>query len=272
MKRLLLNEYSTFRAAPLTSVEAAALRAFEPKIIITPAVDGDGYDLTATSWVGTIELASTAIEIRPKVRVNQLMFLLTYALDPEAWRQDEFRYTTAASMLEAVVAGFNIQVRRAIGRGLLQGYQSEEDALQVVRGRIRFNDQLRNRYARFPPVEVRYDEFAEDVEENRLLRAALERLARLPIRSTKASHDLRALRIALQTISVVDYDARRLPKITYTRLNRHYRPAVELARFILRSISLREEHGHAESAAFLVDMNALFEDFVVISQIGRAHV
>lgn len=98
MKRLLLNEYSTFRAAPLTSVEAAALRAFEPKIIITPAVDGDGYDLTATSWVGTIELASTAIEIRPKVRVNQLMFLLTYALDPEAWRQDEFRYTTAASI------------------------------------------------------------------------------------------------------------------------------------------------------------------------------
>ena len=46
------------------------------------------------------------------------------------------------------------------------------------------------------------------------------------------------------------------------RLNRHYRPAVELARLIVGSSILDLSHGDAPGASFLVDMNRVFETFL----------
>ena len=59
---------------------------------------------------------------------------------------------------------------------LLHGYREEEDALQTVRGRIRLDDQMRRRPGFLLPVEVRYDEFTDDILENRLVKAAVVRL------------------------------------------------------------------------------------------------
>ena len=70
---------------------------------------------------------------------------------------------------------------------------------------------------------------------------------------------------AIQRVSLVRYDPRQLPEITYTRLNRHYRPPVELAKVVLRSMSFELGYGRIRSSAFLVDMNRLFEDFVVVA-------
>src|SRR5207247_1366694 len=58
-------------------------------------------------------------------------------------------------------------------------------------------------------------------------------------------------------------DPRQLPELTHTRLNAHYRPAVEFAKLILRSLSLELAHGRVRAASFLIDMNRVFEDFVV---------
>ena len=57
----------------------------------------------------------------------------------------------------------------------------------------------------------------------------------------------------------------RYPEIRYTRLNEHYRPAVELARLVLRSDSYELRHGAVRGTSFLVDMNRVFEDFVVVA-------
>ena len=63
--------------------------------------------------------------------------------------------------------------RRAFVRGLLHGYRTEEEALHTVRGRIRFDEQMRRRSGVPLPVEVRYDEFTDDILENRLVKAAV---------------------------------------------------------------------------------------------------
>jgi 5-methylcytosine-specific restriction enzyme subunit McrC len=154
-------------------------------------------------------------------------------------------------------------LRRALRRGVLHGYRVEEDALQTVRGRIRFDEQLRRRFGIAPPVEVRFDEFTDDIEENRLLKAAIARLGHLPIRSPLTRRTLRELDAVLGNVRLVAYDSRRLPTIMWTRLNERYRPAVELARLILRATSFDLGHGQVRAAAFLLDMNAVFEDFVV---------
>ena len=74
---------------------------------------------------------------------------------------------------------------------------------------------------------------------------------------------LRAFDAALANVSPVEFHPARLPEIGWTRLNEHYRPAVELAKLILRATSFEVAPGAVRSAAFLVDMNRVFEDFVV---------
>lgn len=74
---------------------------------------------------------------------------------------------------------------------------------------------------------------------------------------------LRAFDAALANVSPVEFHPTRLPEIGWTRLNEHYRPAVELAKLILRATSFEVAPGAVRSAAFLVDMNRVFEDFVV---------
>ena len=147
-------------------------------------------------------------------------------MDPQRWRQTGFDFRQQDSLVEAIIPGFVAQVRRAFRRGVLQGYRTCEDALLTVRGRVRFDDQISDRFGICPPVEVRYDEFTEDIVENRLLKAALARLSRLRIRSDDARRALRAFDGVLSTVETVEFDPRRLPEIHYTRLNEHYRPAL----------------------------------------------
>jgi 5-methylcytosine-specific restriction enzyme subunit McrC len=75
------------------------------------------------------------------------------------------------------------------------------------------------------------------------------------IRSDLARRQLRALDAALKAVQLVPYDPRQLPDLTYTRLNEHYRPAVELAKLIQRLTSFELRHGRVWASALLFDMN-----------------
>ncbi len=65
---------------------------------------------------------------------------------------------------------------------------------------------------------------------------------------------------------LVEYDRRRVPQVTFDRRSEHYRGAVGLARLILSGASFDLAPGAVGASAFLVDMNKVFEDFVVVAQ------
>jgi 5-methylcytosine-specific restriction enzyme subunit McrC len=263
MRLLTLTEYQTTFGVPLTTQERDALRRI---VGVAPAVSSEGcYDLTPGSLVGAVALPDLAVEIRPKLPIDRLLFLISYTLERRRWELVDFDLQQAESLVEAIVPGFVRQVRRALQRGVLQGYRIEEAALQTVRGRVRFDDQLRERFGVFPPAEVRYDEYTEDIMENRLLKAAIARLGRLRLRSTEVRRSLRAFDLTLAGVQAEEYDARHLPEIIWTRLNERYRPAVDLARLILRATSFDVAHGGVRATGFLVDMNKVFEDFVALA-------
>jgi 5-methylcytosine-specific restriction enzyme subunit McrC len=258
-----LEEYRT-KPVELTPDEWRALASINKWIAIRPSLLGEGfYELTPDSHVGAMNLESLSIEIRPKIPIDRVLFLIAYSLDSASWRETPFDYGEQDSLVEAIIPGYVSQVRRALSRGVLQGYRREEDSLNVVRGQIRFADQLRDRFGRFPPVEVRFDEFTEDIELNRLLKAAIDRLRRTRIRSREARASLRTFDHSLALVRLLHYDRRSLPSVLYDRLNLHYKPAVELAKLILRSEAIELRHGQVQATSFLVDMNDVFERFVV---------
>lgn len=230
----------------------------------TAGVEG-AYDLTPGAVVGVVETDDLTVEIRPKLPIDRLLFLLSYAFDPKHWHLTPFDLEERESLVEALIPGFVFQVRRALRRGVVQGYRQRDEALWGVKGRISFDRQLRQRYGIAPPVEVTYDDFTEDILPNQLLKAAVTRLLRIRLQHENNRNELRHLLRGLAPVGAVEFDPRNVPEVTYTRLNEHYRPAVELARLILRSTSFELGRGGVSARSFLVDMNVVFEDFVVVA-------
>jgi len=264
MRTLKLTEYQTETAFRLTNEERDTLRELVSSVIIQPTVGlSDCYDITPSSTIGAIETDSLSVEIHPKLPMERVLFLVSYALDPKQWRNSGFGFDAADSLVDAVVPGFARQVGRAIERGLLQGYRREEDSSSTVRGQIRFGDQIRDRFGLAPPVEVTFDEFTDDIIENQLLKAAIARLKYRRIRSEPIRRMLSKFDTNLATVSPVRFDPRALPEIQFTRLNEHYRPAIELATLILKSTSWDLRRGDFRASSFLVDMNQVFEEFVI---------
>ena len=265
MRRIELEEHSSHSTdLPLDKHQLRALTDAHIKITLSTE-EGCTYDLKPSSYIGAVNVGDLAVVVRPKIPIDRVMFLIAYSMDPKNWRRDSVNLTRDEDVLEAIILAFAYRTRQAIQRGLLQGYRREEDALNTVRGRIRFGDQIGRRFDIPLPVEVAFDEFTEDIEENRLLKTAIHLLGHTFIRSKTARRELRRLRPAFTTVGLSSYRRGTIPEIRYTRLNEHYRPAVELARFIIESFSLELFHGKVTGAAFLIDMNRVFERFLYVA-------
>ena len=268
MQTLTLCEYEDYPVhVPLDAGQRAALVGAHIEVK-APESEGVTWVLRPSSHIGTVRLGSLSVIVRPKIPIDRVMFLVAYAIDPREWRKYPFDMSPNTDVLESIIPAFVHHTRQAVRRGLLQGYRHEEEALHTVRGRIRFDDQINRRFGIPLPLEVAYDEFTEDIEENRLLKTALHRLAHLPVRSPLARRDVHALRPVFNTVEIGAY-RRGAPAVQYTRLNGHYRPAVELARLIIDNSSLELFHGEVAGASFLLDMDRVFEGFLFVA-LGEA--
>ena len=266
MRQLQLQEFVTSAQVRLSVAERDALRQVVPDLRVEPAAGEEQcYVLTPGSSVGACVVGDLAVEIRPKLPVERVLFLLSYSLGLAKWDDQPFAMTAPDSLIEALVPVFVHHLKRALRPGVLQGYRTEETVLMGVRGRIRFDEQVRKRFGIPLPVEVRFDEFTEDIIENRLLKAALRTLGQLRIRHAANRWELRRFDHVLELASLQAFSPRHVPEVHYTRLNEHYRGAVEWARLILRFCSVESRHGQVQATAVLFDMNKVFEEFVRVA-------
>jgi len=151
-------------------------------------------------------------------------------------------------------------LERALGRGICREYRPEEARLAGVRGRVDLAAQQRFAGLSFP-VECRYDEYSADTQLNRVLRAALWRLNRLPGVTPTTRQALLSLDRRLEEAQPVQPGDLR-GAVNFTRLNEHCRGAEHLARLVLDGASLVDSSGMSGAGVFLIDMNKLFERFV----------
>ena len=202
--------------------------------------------------------------IKPKIGIRQVLALACYAIGNGTvkFQAEDFGFDQEDALHDFLAIALAFQARKAFARGLLHGYRTEEEALYTVRGRIRFDDQLRHRFGVPLPVEVRYDEFTADVLANRLVKAATYRLRLARLRSSKARRDLGWLASMLDEVSLCEFVPKDVPTVRYDRLNEHYRGVVELSRLILRHGAFESRRGTIRASGFLMDMNVVFQEFV----------
>ncbi|MFB8778183.1 restriction endonuclease [Streptomyces albogriseolus] len=267
---VVLHEYGPAVSAPLGAAAGRALAASGILQSATPDPTRDGHWLLrAGSRVGALRtLGGPVVRIMPKTPVSRIFFLLGFSLDPErAWRDDrEGTVDTGAhdDVVPALAHAVERRIDAALRQGVLQGYREVEESSLVVRGRIREADQIRRHFGRTPPVEIAYDAYTADTAENRILRAAVERLLRLPGVPGAVRRRLAHQRVRLaDALPVVR--GQELPRWQPSRLNSRYQPALRLCEAVLRGSSPEHLAPGADPLAvdgFLFDMNQLFEDFV----------
>ena len=266
MRQVDLQEYASSDPVCLSVTERDALVNVLPSLNIAraPGVER-AYILHPGSTVGAVDIGDLSVLIQPKIGIPHLLWMASYAIGKVSFRPEDFNYPDNCPLPDVLALALTLQARRAFSRGVLHGYLSEEDALYSVRGRIRFDEQIRRRFNIPLPVEVRYDEFTDDILANRLVKAAAQQLGRMRLRSPKARRDLGWIAGILDNISLVEFPSARVPTVTFDRLNEHYRSVVELSRLILQHRAFESSRGRVRAAGFLMDMTRVFQDFVTVA-------
>jgi 5-methylcytosine-specific restriction enzyme subunit McrC len=261
-----LVEHAPPVSRPLPDAVGRALAASRIADAAPDAYAPGKWALRAGSKVGAVALdvpgcGPVTVRITPKLPIARLFFLLGYSLDPRGWRDGQVDVAEHRDLLPALAHVTEREVDRALRQGLLQGYRVCEETSLVVRGRVREAEQVRRRFGTTLPVEIAYDEFTTNVAENRILRAAVDRLLRLPGVPRDVRRRLLHQRARLADVTPL-VPGRPLPGWHPTRLNSRYHQALRLARVVLDGFSPEHTAGGLRIDGFLFEMNKLFEDFV----------
>lgn len=263
MRTIDLREYEKSQPVVLSVSERDTLASTISSLNIAPARGArDAYTLTPGSTVGALEIGDLSIEIRPKLPIRRVLYLASQAMNVVDFRDEPFGFAETSTPANILVPAFVQAAQRAFSRGLLHGYRNVEESLTTVRGRINFAEQVRKRYGIPLPIEVRYDDFTEDVLPNRLVRAAGARLGAMSIDNAKWRRGLGHIEATLANVSLAQFPRREVPAVEFDRLNAHYRDVVELSRLILRHSSVDAGRGDVRASGFLMDMNVVFQEFV----------
>lgn len=266
-RTLVLDEYETLPGVQLTLEQAEALKSAQARLDVRHAARSGHYDVRAANVVGVLVAPGLRVTIRPKLPVARLFYLLGYSsrtptlgsLAPFDEDQD---------LLEVLAPHFARALAQALSRGLVREYTGREDMLHAVRGRVDLLGLMTHRFGIWPPVPCEFIDHTADTLPNRLLLAATALLRKLTS-SADVDATLGALEARMDEVTHVRFPASRVPSADLDRRHTHCEAAVRMAELVLRHMSLEVRAGSVRSTSFLIDMNALYEDFVVAA-VGNA--
>lgn len=187
-----LTEYGTAELT-LTRGQASALQ--RTGFVTVSPIGGDQWRVSASSYVGTLAVEGVDLLIRHKINPENLFLLLEPGLPASAWRPEKFDYGSSTALLSSVIGFFARTVETAFGRGVMRSYQTRAEPLVALRGRLDVAAQFKQAGV-LTPVACTYDDFTEDIVENRWLRAAVRLSLRVP--NIAAEERQRLMRISIR--------------------------------------------------------------------------
>jgi 5-methylcytosine-specific restriction enzyme subunit McrC len=233
-------------------------------------LDGGQVKVTTHSWVGVVRFSAMEIHVVPKLVGGNLCVLrmIEYAGGIGLLKHlptEQPLPGDGNDLFDLIVLLLTEETKALVRDGLIRDYHSIDDSIDVLRGRMRLREQFLRRYGQLHRIECSFDEFDGDIPENQLLAAALQ------VAAPRANDvDVRGSARAFSTVmndvcEVRTHDANWYSRtIKYGRRNARYRPAHALALLVLKGSALADHNTKStlDSTSFMVDMNAIFEQFV----------
>lgn len=223
--------------------------------------------LRAGQVVGVLSVPGATLEILPKIEGrddmavrNALTRMLSVALGlPVGGHEASSMGTQREDLLEVVVRLFSTQLLAAARRGLPHRYRHKEEELPLLRGKLDIRRQLVRQAARTHLLSCTYDELSVDTPLNRVLRAAVRRLAAV----ARTADNRRRLDELQARFDLVGDSADPLREpVRLDRTNTAFHRLHALARLLLGGDWQNTTSGEQEGFALLFAMNDLFEAYV----------
>lgn len=260
---IVLREYETAKDVFLTAEEREILyRRFSGYLQLGRDWETGAYLLSATHYVGVIQIGDLRIRIEPKCPAANFFYMLTYANRLKVDWNEETHLTSIEEILELVVEKFVTQVEQLIRRGLYRTYREEEDQRPYLRGRLNISEQVRRDTIAANGFSQRFHEYTPDVLVNRIIAWTLLVIARLPWRNPLLHRRIRRAEQWVVEVTPMPVHDSDFDRVLYTRLNEGYRKPHALARLLLRLWSIEGTEGRHHFRGWLLDMNQLFEGYV----------
>ena len=279
-RRLLqINEWSRVRC-DLTAREKSALQARaqawqQQNNLSAPPLWFEGAEgewLRARNYVGVLETENITLEIWPKLDaentarqsvMDNFLWLLEVANSPLEILQN----TNEAPLKNAPLEFFDVfallfarRLMPELQEGLPVEYQSIDDDLPLVRGRIQFARQLTRNYDRRDQTACLWDELQIDTPLARLLKCACKLLASR-VKNPRASAFLdECLKHLAEATDLAPREVLRTA-ISFNRHTQRFAFCAAFARRLLENAAYEMSAGNAPGFSFLLDMNAVFEDY-----------
>jgi 5-methylcytosine-specific restriction enzyme subunit McrC len=227
----------------------------------------DGIQIQAQGWIGVINLDCCNIRIEPSLIDGHanLIRLLDCVFGLHLFRRlkQQAPFDAQGADLFDLVAWLLVEAcDDVLRRGVQADYVERHEDLKTLRGRLDVRKQVLKRWGQVDRLECDYEDRVRDIPENRWLLRAL-RVAR-----SGARHPLveSTVKRAASTWAELCQDdpGEPLPKPAMTRVNQHYREALELAYLVLgrTSISNVLQGADVSGFSFLLNMPQLFEIFL----------
>lgn len=210
------------------------------------------------------------LQILPKVyfensedRTREIYFNML--LGSKKLSEKQFRQTQHSAgnvdLLESYIHMYLLETGKLVKRGLKSSYEEKTDNLTCFRGKLQVARHIRKNMVTKDHFYVSYEAFTLNRPENRLIKAALQKLLKIST-SEKNRKEARRLLLSFDEITAsVDYK-QDFSKIQSDRNSRDYARILPWTDAILQNKGMLQFSEGFEAASILFAMEEVFENYV----------
>lgn len=250
------------RLHALAERETRRLGVAQP--ILTPTT---APSLRAGQVVGVLAVPGATVEILPKIeghapsdvrRALTRMLAVAWGV-PVVANEPALLATQRDDLLEILIRLFADRLLVAVRRGLPHRYRPREEDLQFLRGKLDIARQVSRHAVRPDRLACRFEELSVDTPLNRVLKAAVARLASVTA-SSASQRKLAELQARFEFVARSPAPVRELVRLD--RTNTAFHRLYSLARALLGGDWQSTTMGDRGGFGLLFPMNDLFEAYV----------
>lgn len=250
---------------------ASLLEKLEKKLP-TKAWYWGNKEIKFASHCGVISLGDLSIEILPKIygveaedrgsSRNALVRMLSKARRLKLHEVGPAGISPQKrSLLDIFILHFCERLRIQLTRGMIRKYIKREKNLNVLRGKLRIDQQLRRNLVHQERLFCQYDELSVDNAYNQILKYVLGVLLKAAT-GNRALREVSELRTRFEPITDSVADISTLDSLSFDRLTERYEPIFDQCRYFLEGLYPDVVAGKKNCLSLLFDMNRLFEAYV----------
>jgi 5-methylcytosine-specific restriction enzyme subunit McrC len=227
------------------------------------------------SYVGVIQIGGLTIEILPKAdRQDQpdkeeylrwqriLLDMLNYCYYIKVDSVSETALEKKNnSILDLYFQLFLDEVSFLLRKGLVKQYRKYSGNLNVVKGRILFNQQIRKNLVHQERVYTEHQVYDTDNLYNQVLLHALSILNRITS-NPMLKDQIHRIKLDFPELQDILVNKSHFDRLKDTRKTKPYQNALKIAKMIILNYSPDIRSGSEDMLALLFDMNKLWEEFI----------